>query len=226
MADAGRPTEPERRPDGDAPEGFLDLYAEAHQRFPQERRGGGAARPITLLDVHQDSQEMVDPATPDLVMVTLLEGDVRHAEFDVGDGFAPGSDRPGMMQVLPVGAEMANRVEGPHRVLALATPWAGLAELLAADGAGDDDPFRALVGRAIDEPAADALMRRLWREAGRDAVAASLSWWTGSCCSSWRRSGGSRGRPSPLARGGPRRRSTRGGWRGWRPTPRRIWPSR
>ena len=174
MADAGRPTEPDRRPDGDAPEGFADPYAEAYRRFPQERRAGGAARPITLFDLHQDSHEMVDPATSVLVIAVLLEGNVRHAEFDVGDGFAPGSDRPGMMQVLPVGAEMANRVEGPHRVLVLATPWAGLAELLAADGAGDDDPFRALVGRAIDEPAPDALMRRLWREAGRDAVASSL----------------------------------------------------
>ena len=151
---------------------FAAFHEEAYARFPQERRTAGSA-PLTLIEIAQDSHETVDAAVPELVLAIGVEADVRRAEFDVGDGWAPFRARAGAVLCVPAGVEMANRIEGPHRLLMLAAPWGGVRGLLDRGPAGDD-PFRALAGRCLESPAVPALLRRLWAEAGRDATAAKL----------------------------------------------------
>ena len=158
---------------GDASPGFADLYERAYPGFARERRAAGSA-PLTLVRADHDTHETVTPGASDLALGVMLDGGASHVDVDFGDGRMVVPPRAGSFNIPPPQTDSDWRAEGPHRLLILVCPLAPARALMGVDGRPGADPLRALYGRTLADAEVLGLVRRLWREAGRDGGASTL----------------------------------------------------
>lgn len=148
----------------DGPADYAALYDSLYSDFPQEAVRAGALG-LNAIRAEQDGHESVDPPVDEIVFRTVVSGELAHSSVDIGDGRRELSGRTGGIYVAPAGAASAWRSTGRHGLLLLAAPQERVRALLSGDRASEDDPLRSLYGREIFDPAAGALVERLWHEA-------------------------------------------------------------
>ncbi len=159
--------------------GHLASYADIYRLGPLASMQN-EIRPLgplgaSLVRARQPLLEVVEPATPDLAISLLVDGEV-DVWRDLGDGLRRTSERsnvPGEMALTPHGVEVGWRVPQPHEVLMLGIPFSTASRILDEVAPGSAENLYRISSRAIRNPLLEAVLHGLWRETARgDALAA------------------------------------------------------
>ena len=135
-----------------------DYYRDSvYASSPQVHRRVGSLG-IALIDVRPRAVETVDPALPELAIVSVLAGGP--GEIDTGDGWRRVHGRRGIVDVQPAGVEWALRLPATH-LRTVCVPVATLRRLLDEHGARASG-LDAVSGTFRTLPAAADAIDRMW----------------------------------------------------------------
>ena len=149
---------------------WSDYYRDSvYASSPQVHRRVGSLG-ISLIDVRQRAVETVDPALPELAIVSVLAGGP--GEIDTGDGWRRVHGRRGLVDVQPAGVEWALRLPDTH-LRTVCVPVATLRRLLDEHGAGAA-ALDAVSGAFRTLPAAADAVDRMWAASASAGPATGL----------------------------------------------------
>lgn len=148
---------------------YREMYENSYYNiFPQEHRSGGSMG-ATFLSVHQDPIDLIDPATPALVVV-LTRGTCNEVGLDAGDGLRIQRNLAAdTITVTPPLTEQRFMVRDPHSLTCVALDGGRTTDLLIEHGL-DREAWAPFVARMHRRPDIAASIRALWaRSSGRAA---------------------------------------------------------
>lgn len=151
---------------------YAELYQDsAYSAFDQEHRSGGSFG-LSLMRVHQDPIDLIDPAVPDEVFMRA-DNDLGEVLFDIGHGIVSTPGKSGSITYYPAYTEVRTRVAVPHTVTALAFEQEKLKSIMASTDC-EATAFDPLASKMTTHPQASKLMDEMWRVVVNDGPAAGL----------------------------------------------------
>lgn len=152
---------------------YAEFYQNsAYEAFPQTHRTGGSFG-LQVFDVEQPAIDLIDAKCPDIVFA-LVRACSAPCLVDLGEGARRyASTDSGMMMTYPADCEARTMVAAAHRLTMMAIPFDAVAHLLDRAGVRTD-PFSRHYGHLQRQPAATALIDRIWEAAGASDAASGL----------------------------------------------------